>query len=272
MTQNLISILMQHSESTKPDAVTLWHTTNDADTLKSFLDEGAKPIGTGQGGQTGGFFVWSKKKEAVSHFTDYLSEGTTGDGLIIGTEVSKKELVYPNWQFDLELAAALNPVLFKYKDQITDIKNLEYLEDGGKKIIPAFTTLGYTRKDNCALRRVERVVNGISLGKKLEGPGDSGIVNVNIWQAIIDKMCENPDFRKDYNKCLQAAASHPSKNFALKYCGEKPLQIDEVFHIQKDETGKVTETPLYTSSVPKEKQVCPFVKMGMVRKKGARES
>ena len=62
MAHNLISILMQHSEQIKPDTVTLWHTSNDPDTLKSFLDEGVKAIEKGYGGQAGGFYMWNNKK------------------------------------------------------------------------------------------------------------------------------------------------------------------------------------------------------------------
>ncbi len=270
MTQNLTTILTQHSEQTKPDTITLWHTSRDVDVLKSFLDEGAKPTGKGLGGQKSGFYVWSKKRSAISHFTDALYEDVSGEGLIIGTKVKKSEIMYPNWQFDIELAAVLNPLLFKYINQITKIKDLVYLENGEKRIIPQIATVTTTSKEECNLQCIK--ANG-KPGYFLDGPHTGGdTYHLNVWQALIDELCKNADFCKDYNRYLQVAATHPTKSFALKYCGKEPLPIDEVSHIQKDAEGNVKETILYTSSVPKEQQVCPFVKIGMTRKKGARES
>ena len=267
MAQNLTSTLAQQSEQPETDTVTLWHATNDADTLKSFWDEGAKPIGIGRGGQRGVFFVWSKKKGANSHFSDFLAtdsynHDTATEGLIIGTQIKKNDLTYPNWQFDLETGKVLNPLLFQYREQITNIKNLEYVDEYGDKIsISSINLTPITTEDACTLKFVKGPTG------RVMRIGETGLAYLELWQALIDKLCENPDFRKDYNKTLQKAASHPSANFALKYCGEQPLPVDEAFYIQKDESGKVTETQLYTSSVPKEKQVCPFVKMGMAKKK-----
>ena len=192
-----------------------------------------------------------------------MSQLEVTEGLLIGITTDRNKLKYPQWQFDLEGAKQLNPLLFKYKDQITAIKDLEYLENGEKETIKSIELSPYATEKECILTFFSSTIKGMVIG-------DSGI-DVAGFQALIDKLCENQEFRKDYDELLQKSIS-ASPKLALKYCGKKPLHIDEVSHIQQDEKGKVTETPLYTSSAPKEKQVCPFVKMGMARKKEVRGS
>ena len=258
---NKHGLLSTLSENSSADQITLWHVSQDADALKSFLNNGAQAIGTGRGGQTNGFYVWSKKEGAVSHFSDFLSEGTTGDSLLISVSTHIKKMTYPDWQFDIEGAQLLNPLLFKYKEQIKNLKNLEYLDGDGKQcIIRSISTTNYTTQNNCSFsfrcypsRFTTQVI------------GDAGL-NVDLFQAVIDKMCEDPNFLKDYNELLQQSAAS-SEHLALKYCGRSPLPINEAIYIQKDEKGKVIETPLYASSADEKRQPCPFVKMGLVRKK-----
>lgn len=176
MTGNLTSLLAEKSYSLDSDKVMLWHATNDANTLKSFLDNGAKAIGKGFGGQTDGFYVWSKKRGANSHFSHFLAtddygNNTVSEGLLIGTQIKKNDVTYPNWQFDLELGKVLNPLLFKYKDQIKDIKNLEYVDEYGDKISVLSIEAGKMATTKaCTLRfRENSVIHTMRIGET--GPG-----------------------------------------------------------------------------------------------------
>ena len=262
--KELLSDLLNDSKNPSPDVtdrVVLWHTTDDDTALKSFLNDGAKAIGKGYGGQQDGFYLWNNKGSAVCHFCDFLYRGEVGEGLLIGLEVDRKKMVYPDWQFDVELSAGLNPLLFKYKDEVTQIKDLKYKDEDGD----------------------ERTIESISLGRlatekrcpfcfKTSGCyccysiADGCLGGVDLFQAVIDKMCENPDFRREYDELLQKSVSG-NKRLAVKYCGKKPLPIDRVSYIRKGKEGDPVEEKLYTSEASKERQVCPFLKLGIANKK-----
>ena len=252
------------AESAHPQSqpkLMLWHTANNSDSLKSFLDKGALPVGKGEGGQTDGFYAWNKKEAATSHFQNFLHKESAGEGLLVGVAVDPSEITYPRWQFDLELSRELNPLFFKYKDQIGQIQNLEYMEDGKKKTISSMRPTFRATEDNCVIQFKENHrLFSLAVGQ------DNGIRGVNVFQALVDTMCENPEFRQDYDKLLRDSLQK-SERLAIKYCGKEALPVAEVSHIQKEAEKPASEEKLFTSSQKKERQVCPFLKMALNRLK-----
>lgn len=262
--KELLSDLLNASENPSPDVsdrIILWHVSDDDTTLRSFMNDGAQAIGKGYGGQKKGFYAWNNKGSAVCHFCDFLYEHEAGEGLLIGVEVDKKKMTYPDWQFDVELASGLSPLLFKYKDEITKIKDLKYKnEDEEERTIESISLGKLATEKKCSFCFK---TNGCYCCYAI---ANGYLGGVDLFQAVIDKMCENPDFRKEYDELLQKSVSD-RKRLAVKYCGDKPLPIDRVSYIRKQKEGDPVETELHTSAVSKEKQVCPFLKMGMAKKK-----
>ena len=229
------------SNGSKEDKITLWHTASDIVALESFIDEGAQAIGVGRGGQTDGFFVWNKKKYASSHFAYFLGKNIELESLLIGCDIAKKDLTYPEWQFDVEVTKELNPLLFKYKDEISAIKDLRYKDAKGKEqVVSSFIVSPFATENECYFV-CERGQSSSCLNI-----GDNGLKGVDMFQALIDKMCQNQDFRNDYNKLLRKCVTGEER-IALKYCGKKPLTVNEVIFIQKKEHGKAVEHTIYKS-------------------------
>lgn len=261
-THHLTALLSEEACARESHTITVWHASAHPNELKNFLDNGARPIGKGLGGQSDGFYVWNKKEEAVSHFSDFLSVDK-GAGLLIGVTVDKQALTYPNWQFDVEEASALNPLFFKYKELIVSIKNLDYFDKDQKKTIKFIKPTPYATEQRFILHfRTSHGCRSVTIG-------DCATLGLAELQALIDKLCENTKFRQDYNHLLQTHITG-SKRLALKYCGQKPLPVDKVVHIQKDAQGKIIETPLYSSSGGLKKQNTPFLKMGLINKQDSR--
>ena len=262
-TKNLTDFLAKNTHASAPNKIILWHTSRNSERLRSYLNEGALPTGKGLGGQKDGFYVWNNKESAISHFNEFLYKNEAGNWLLIGIEVDKDSITYPDWQFDMELSKELNPLLFKYHDKITAIKNLEYKNTKGEeRKITSFSLSRYATKENCLLR----CWDGDSSTCLAIGD-NNGTMCVDMFQALIDKLCEDPDFKKEHDKLLQDSIISANR-LALKYCGKKTLSIDRASFIQKGEKGTSYEETLYTSSLPKEKQICPFLKMGIAKKKG----
>ena len=241
------------------ETVTFYHISREVNAFKSLFREGAKAIGKGLGGQQDGFYVWNKKEPAISHFSDFLQKKPTGDGLLIGIEVNKDSLTYPNWQFDLEFSKELSPLLFKYKDKIAQIENLEYkTAKGEKEIIPSISISKRATEENCLLKF------SYSTGSTCLAIGDdNGVQAVDIFQALIDKMCKNPEFKQDYDKLLQESISS-SQRLALKYTGIEPLIISKADHLEVNADHSVKTTPIFDASKGK-KQICPFLKLELAR-------
>ncbi len=263
------------------DFVTFWHATTNSDVLKSFLDDGAKAIGKGVGGQSSGFYVWNNKEKAVSHLTKFLfKKRNSTKGLIIGTKIKKSEISFPIWQFDLENCYILNPLLIKYQDQIINIKNLQYIparhfnKDEIKTV--DFVKRGRFFEDDLCSFVIEEKPTSF---KRTVFFTENETEDLDLYQALINKMCENNIFKQDFDKILFESALDTNainlKNFLIhagytqfndigygfKYCGNKPLRINEIFYIKKDDKGQNITTQIYTSSVCKEKQICPFLNM-----------
>lgn len=265
MNQTLLSTLSKQESRPTPDTIMLWHATAKTEALKSFLDEGAKSTGRGMGGQSPGFYVWDDKTDAISHLTHHIGEDGAIEGLLVGVTAHKNDLHYPTWQFDIETAKVLNALLYRHQGLLSNIKNLEYQYEGKdgleKDIILSVKTTFNSTAEQFKLRFFrENSIGTYSLGC-------GGIAAVGMQQALIDELCKYPEFKKDYDQLLQEVVSHPTKELALKYCGKKPLPVDEISHVQADGQGKIVETPVYTSSMPQGKQANSSMQAAMAAKK-----
>ena len=276
-TNTNIEQTQSNNNPTNSGQITFWHVTTDLNASQSFLESGALAIGNGVGGQSDGFFVWNNKERAVEHLTNFLLKGKTGNGLLVGTNVYKSAISYPNWQFDLEQCIPLNTVLVKYKDQIVKIKNLQcnIVNDFGR-IGTDFVDFVKPSKFLCDTYGAFSFKVNSSIFT--EDFGHIGVRFVALYQAVIDKMCKNVAFKRDYNKILLETAQdinaskltnlleplnidcsigHIGQGF--KYCGKKPLRINEIIHVNKDENNLITQTCLHTSSVDTTHQICSFL-------------
>ncbi|MGN0919656.1 MAG: hypothetical protein ACI4OR_02725 [Alphaproteobacteria bacterium] len=235
------------------DKITLWHFAKDSQALKSFLNDGAKAIGIGKGGQTNGFFVWNQKKGALSHFKNFLYKEEAAEGVLVGVNIHVKDIGYPTWQFDVEIAKALNPLLFKYKKEIAQIQDLAYTDCTGEhQTISKIRPTHLASAESCVFQfKINRSLTSLAIGN------NNGIWGVDMFQAVIDHMCQNPEFKKEYDTLLQEKVKKAEK-LAVKYCGQENLPVDEIVYVHKNEQEIDKEQQLYTSSAPKEKQVCPF--------------
>lgn len=284
------------SDNTASDKITLWHVAKSNldkdkltrffvrrdkfdpnkvfDNLKSFFNNGVLSVGNGVGGQSGGFFVHNKKAFAVSYFYNDLSQNQihnkkngkiedvvdyANEALLIGTTINKNELKYPAWQFDLEIAdyKILNQILYKYKDLAYTIKTLKTPKQE-VSIIPLLRPMS---EGEFKLK-----IKYNNYTETLQIDEFDRTDNLDIWQALFDKLCEDKEFRQDYNELLQKSTTSNTRT-AIKYCGKSPLNVDEISYLKKDTDGNMTETSLYTSSTCKEKQVCPFLQLKFAKEK-----
>jgi len=253
MNESERAALKRRLAQTSSKEVCLWHTADSIFSFESFLNNGAQPTGNGYGGQSKGFYVWNQKKYAVSHFADFLAEGLNAETLLVGVKVDRKDIKYPDWQFDLEVSKEINPLLFKYQDRVAEIKGLKCTDAEGKEyVVDMIEKNPYTTKDHCLF-----TFKAGNLGCTF-GFGD-GAEKLYVAQAIIDKMCEDKDFRDDYNRLLRASVNGPNRS-ALKYCGKDALFINEVSYIQKKEHTQPVEHVIYraekASDKPQAQKLC----------------
>ena len=159
----------------------------------------------------------------------------------------------------MEFSKELSPLLFKYRDKITQIENLEYTSaKGEKETIPSISISKRATEENCLLKL------SYNTGSTCLAIGDdNGVQAVDIFQALIDKMCKNPEFKQDYDKLLQESVSC-SQRLALKYTGIEPLAISKADHIEVNTDHSVKKTPIFDVSKGKN-QVCPFLTLGTVK-------
>jgi hypothetical protein len=253
-----IKEFMRKSQIDPSDTVEFYHISRDVSFMKSFLNDGAKAIGKGAGGQKTGFYVWPTRKLADKHINYLDDESAKEGGLLVGVRIPRALIQYPDWQIDYEADECLTPLFAKYHDDILNLKNFP-ISDGDKteqysvsRAMPYVPVgAGY-----CC----EPLSFGFELRVKTEGA--AGVEQTGRLQGICDALCQrNENFRKDYNQLLQERIALGKT--ALKYTGEKPLQISHLSLIQGDQKGKFEETVLYTDQKPKEKQVCPFVTAGL---------
>ncbi len=227
-----------------------FHASNNIHSLRSFFREGAKAIGQGLGGQKKGFYVFERKTYALSHL--YFLEGkkqlNDKGGMIVGIKVNKKDIKYPEWQFDYEGLLDVLSLLEKYAASV--IKTLPQIKTKDIKILSCRKTPRFGRFLVTAEKKGELIQKAIS-------PADLGNTGfIGIWQKTFDFLCQhNPSFRKDYDDLLLDTPLS-----CKKYTGQSPLPVSYLSYMQLQPNGELKETVLYTDEQPKEKQSCPFLK------------
>ncbi len=228
-----------------------FHASRNIRYLKSFFREGAQAIGMGMGGQDYGFYVFENKKSAKNHM-DFLKKYRNPlhpqGGILVGVKVDEKELNYPLWQFDYEAVPDLLPLLDQNKDLV--IHALMNTPFEKIKVFDAKKTDRYGRFLIDAEKNGERFQKAIS-------PADPGFTGfISLWQKTFDTLCQNPQFKKEYDALLK-----DSPLAAKKYTGEDSLPVSYLSYMQPQKDGHLKEIVLYTDSKPKEKQSCPFLKV-----------
>jgi len=224
-----------------------FHASRDIKFLKSFLHEGVKAIGKGVGGQASGFYVYESKKLATKHFSFLKNKGIIPNsslgGILVGIKVDENDLKYPDWQFDYESNPAVIGLLNKYAPLVEDALNKI------KGIKSAKKSKRFGRFE------IEYRQRGKIISKAIS-PADPEITDfTGIWQKTFDDLCKISFFRKEYN-ALMADDSHTCK----KYTGKTPLPVTYLAYMQPLPNGNFKEIPLYTDKLPKEQQICPFIK------------
>jgi len=258
------------------DTVEFYHVSDDVNSMNDFLNNGARTIGKGVGGQETGFYVWPTRKQAETHITFkdtygrnkdfYRSDFSQNGGLLVGVRVPKQSIQYPDWQIDYEGTEILIPLFAKYQDDILNTKLFTVQTDDG---IKHCSIVGSNPHEEPGRSFKYRSLNSNDAGFFFL-LSDGGTIYTPYIQGLCDALCKrNPEFQKDYNILLKKV-SHSGKA-ALKYTGEEPLSVSYLSLIKGDQKGKFEETVLYTDRKPKEKQVSPFVTAGLKIQKGQKQ-
>lgn len=229
----------------------LFHTSSDTDFLKSFMNDGIKTIGKGEGGQADGFYVFENKDWALSHavFKSHQKgderELKNNQGLIIGVKAPTKEFRYPLWQFDYERAPDLATLMDKYWKEACMVMASDF------KTGPLLLTGGVPKESG-----VFHVIYNDGFNRDISIKQNNGGDDTYIFQHIFDKLCTtNEEFLKEYNHLLLN-----SPNTAKKYTGKEKLPISYISAVSVD-GDTVKEETLYTDKKEKEQQICPFFKL-----------
>lgn len=265
-----IKKLLKESKIDPSDTVEFYHISDDVHFMKDFLDNGAKAIGKGVGGQKTGFYVFPTRKKAEKHisFKDtygrnpeyYGSDFSKDGGLLVGVRIPKQLIQYPDWEIDYEGNEVLIPLFAKYQDAILNTKDFTVQTDDGE--IKHYSIVRANPVEEAGRSFKYQNLNNDRNSGYFHVVSDGGTIYTPYIQGLCGTLCKNnPEFRKDYNLLLKKVVQ--SGKASLKYTGEKPLTISHLSLIQTDTKGKFEETVLYTDQKPKEKQVCPFVTAGL---------
>ena len=234
-----------------------YHISRDAskDKIESFK-KGVDPlVGTGYGGQKGGFYCWTTEKRADKCFARWATRVDAewaklryglditlkeGNCLKVGISVDESTVKYPKWQLDNEQHKDQDngrerSILLDFWEAQKDL----FTQDGNRfkigdkqcagtsfdeeKRCPVLFMLGEDQKE-------ERIAVDITNAEESLRT-----------QAINDYLCEKyPQYLENYNKLLQATAYNKSEvqightilhpqDIALKYCGdEKITDIEKI--------------------------------------------
>ncbi len=228
--------------------VELYHISDDIQNSKSFIQNGALPIGKAIGGQTGGFFCFANShclNGYIRHKETHLRNFKNDGGLIVNVEVPLDTVKYPNWQFDVANTFCMGDLIVDWDKFIKDMGSfpVQYANGEIKEIV--FYGTYYDTEDELYLcfynkktkQKFEMSPNG--------GYGQSSF----ICQALIDTLCQkSPEFLADYNRCLQ----HHIKNKggdAIKYTGHTPLPVSAITQFTVNGRGEMlTNRQIYPNA------------------------
>ena len=268
--------------------LTFYHISTKADDFKSFFREGAKSVGQGIGGQTGGFYVWSNKKAAEEHIR-FLNKNPfsekelkNNEVMIIGVDVPQKDISYPLWQQDYEKSVGIFELWIKYGDFLNKkALNLDIPFSTEDKPLgwdfEKITGFSYEKRQSAINQQdyYNITFKGISeSGKEKEKiisrtkenltEGGDGAYDSVKFQILTDWLCQNnPDFKKDYDTLIQKAILK-KEGYALKYTGTQPLIITFAEYVKIKEDGSLKKTTVFNSQKGSN-QICPFFTIEQTR-------
>lgn len=244
------------------NSVFFYHFSQNMSDLDSFIKNGAQPIGKGVGGQTDGFYCWTKENGFLSR----LLTLNKSEGLLITIKEHKVNLSYPLWQLDTEgdmgglfkNTQAYAPFLEKNAQNL-NIK----MPDNVSSHLQTITGMHYNRIPDSNGYQDEVIFTGISKTGEREKhivPVYHSNPNKNGWhggfgtaglrQILVDYLCQNhPQFKEEYNKhmlnCIQNNKGKLAE--AIKYTGQAPLKIFSAKEVGFDKNNQLFEKKLYSA-------------------------
>lgn len=253
----------------------LWHISDNTSSLTSFLREGAKSVGIGEGGQQNGFYVWSDKVTALKHAKAMLNGMFTNKpiketALLIGVPVNKKDIQYPAWQLDLEATKGLFDLWCQYGDFLNkhaqNISIPVHSSSREWKDIETITKISYEKIIKKEPNIYEEFIHfhlkrkdGRETHKIMWEDIDNGADTFKA-EAITRYLCENnPLFLNKYNALLEHIA-YTGETASLKYTGKQPLKVDNISLLKKEKDETIKEYPLHIEKENPEMTICPLTK------------
>lgn len=264
--QNLSSIMRKENWNFS-DNINLYHVSRHADDkLPSFL-EGINPLVSNPvGGQSSGFFLWTKKERAENWIENLATERDAawakekfglddfklkdGKGLIVGFTIPKTNILYPDWQVDpeqhprgIDKYSSLIKIWQKHRDI--------FIDKGHNLSIPfrhnnedvTLNTLSWSIDDNLPI-----IYYTDSKGNtKKELVGTNKAEESGRTEVICSFLAKHSSkYINDYNKILHEAVNEAGQGgINLKYCGREKLHPSTIFLVQKTEDNKIIQTPIY---------------------------
>lgn len=239
------------------DTVSFYHFSARSEAKESFIKEGAKPIGKGVGGQTDGFYCWTKEAGIFSRLF-HLKES---EGLIVCVHENKKNITYPMWQLDTE--GSMNGLFHNFEKYDSFLKenahhlNINVSEDV-KTNLKTITDIQFKRERYAYSHCDYAVFKGLDqAGSKtyqmiplyhsnLDKEGwDGGINTAGLRQILVDYLCQNnPDFLKQYNQHLLKTLEHQSSH-AVKHTADKALPVHSIQKITLSDNLDITRKTIY---------------------------
>jgi len=239
------------------DTVSFYHFSSNLEAKDSFIKEGAKPIGKGVGGQTDGFYCWTKECGIFSR----LFHLNTSEGLIVCVKENKKNIKYPDWQLDTE--GSMNGLFHNFEKYDSFLKeNAHHLNihvpDEASPKLRIITGIRF-RQDNYEYDCYKSAIfEGLSQdGCKIQTQiplyhsnldkdrWDGGIYTAGLRQILVDYLCQNnPHFQKQYNEHLLKTLEHHSSH-AIKHTTNKELPVHSIQKITLSDNLDITRKTIY---------------------------
>lgn len=239
------------------DTVSFYHFSAHSEAKESFIKEGAQPIGKGLGGQTDGFYCWTKETGIFLR----LFHLKTPEGLIVCVNENKKNIKYPTWQLDTE--GSMNGLFHNLEKYDSFLKenahhlNINVSEDV-KTNLKTITDIQFKREyytDNYCNYAVFKGLD--QEGNKTyetiplyhsnldKEEWDGGINTAGLRQILVDYLCQNnPDFQNQYNDHLLKTLEHRSSQ-AIKHTAAKALPVHNIQKITVSENLNISQETVY---------------------------
>lgn len=257
-------------QNSQDKTLRFYHVGTNPDDFKSFFKEGAKPVGQGVGGQGNGLYVWTNEDLADNHIRFLNFQQMLEEALIVGVDVEKEKITYPEWQADMEYAPGFCKLLGKHKDYINqNMQNLNINLPPNESFLNTIQSVKCEQeKDEITLTfkggnrfipTMEQTIKRMSHDNPCRGATDSVF-----FQTLADYLCQNsPDFKKDYDHFMQQTIQN--NGLGLKYTGKENQPVSIIKHATVSNQEILSKSVIFDAQ-KKEKQVCPFIAMALKRK------